>query len=119
MKHRSQNTFARDPDGQVIGLNLRSNDLTDGNLAFLSELPHLRALNLSENKITHLSIPAIMKVLRFLDLNENPALRSVAAKKCPRLFTPSQNGAGRQWRSRQNFHQNQAVGQNRAVAAKT
>ena len=34
MKHRSQNTFARDPDGQVIGLNLRSNDLTCGNLAF-------------------------------------------------------------------------------------
>lgn len=81
MKHRSQNTFARDAEGHVTGLNLRTNKLTDKKIAFLQEMPHLQALNLSENELMEIRFPTGMRALRFLDLSENPALRSVVFEK--------------------------------------
>ncbi|MCB9307695.1 MAG: TIR domain-containing protein [Lewinellaceae bacterium] len=77
MKYRSRNTFARDGQGNVTGLNLRSNELTDKQLAFLKDATHLQALNLSENALTELRFPAELSTLRFLDLSENAGLRQL------------------------------------------
>ncbi|HRI61873.1 MAG TPA: hypothetical protein PK228_19175, partial [Saprospiraceae bacterium] len=78
MKHRCQNTFARDTDGNVIGLNLRTNNLNDDKIAFLQELPHLQALNLSENNLSRVVFPKEIKALKYLNLSENESLQEVS-----------------------------------------
>ncbi len=71
---------------EVIGLNLSGLELTDKEIAFLWKMPELQALNLSENRLKQVGVPATMQSLRFLDLSENEALTSVTFEKgCSQL----------------------------------
>lgn len=67
-------------DGKLIGLNLRSNGLTD--FSFLKDkgeaFSNLQALNLTENKLSELEIPAHLQQLRFLDVSDNKSLRKLS-----------------------------------------
>lgn len=71
---QSRNSYALNEQGEIIGLNLCSNDLTDEQIQFVWELKSLQALNLGENRLKQVIIPASMPYLRFLNLSENPAL---------------------------------------------
>lgn len=74
IKYDYQNTYALNGSGEVIGLNLCNNKLTDEQTAFLWTIPELQALNLSENELSSVSIPAGLSALRFLNLSENKSL---------------------------------------------
>jgi internalin A len=74
MKYDYQNTYVVNDKGELIGLNLRTNNLTDEQTAFIWELKTLQALNLSENKLSTVHIPKSMKWLKYLNLSENPGL---------------------------------------------
>lgn len=79
MKSDSPNAYyAFDAAGQVIGLNLCGQGLTEDKIAFLWEMPELQALNLSENKLATTTIPAGMNALKYLNLSENEPLQAVA-----------------------------------------
>lgn len=69
--------YACDAQKQLIGLNLCGRGLTDDQIAFLWEMPHLQALNLSENRLTTVSVPADMQALKYLNLSENGPLHTV------------------------------------------
>jgi hypothetical protein len=75
MTYDRRNSCMLDAEGQVTGLNLRGNGLTDEHIDFLWKIPGLQALNLSENKFSRLSIPAGLSSLRYLNLCENPGLQ--------------------------------------------
>ena len=76
-REKDKNQYLLDGE-RVIGLNLRTNDLTD--FPFLSDpaLCHLKALNLSENKITSLQIPGQLSELELLDLSDNSELKELS-----------------------------------------
>ena len=75
-RYRYQNHYALDAEGrEVIGLNLRSNGLTDAQFDALKPFVKLQALNLSENNFTRMALPAEWTDLRYLDLSENKTLR--------------------------------------------
>ncbi len=77
MKSDSPNAYyACNAQKQLIGLNLCGQELTDDKIAFLWETPRLQALNLSENKLTAVAIPARMKDLIYLNLSENKSLQT-------------------------------------------
>lgn len=78
VRYDSRNSYTLDENGDVIGLNVCGNGLTDEKVAFLWELPELRALNLSENQLSAVSIPAGMKNLAHLNLSENKSLDKVS-----------------------------------------
>jgi len=77
MKYRNRNTCAQNEEGEVTGLNLRTNDLTDDQIDFLRKLTQLQALNLSENNISQITFPSGMDSLRYLNLSENSNLQKV------------------------------------------
>lgn len=76
-QEKDKNKYLLEGD-QVIGLNLRTNALTE--FPFLSDpaLQGIRALQLSENKITAIEIPATLQQLEYLDLSDNEELREVS-----------------------------------------
>ncbi|HNM26104.1 MAG TPA: leucine-rich repeat domain-containing protein, partial [Saprospiraceae bacterium] len=77
-RYRYQNHYALDAEGrEVIGLNLRSNGLTDAQFGALAPFTQLQALNLSENNFTRLALPAEWAELRYVDLSENKALKQL------------------------------------------
>ncbi|MFN8303367.1 MAG: COR domain-containing protein [Saprospiraceae bacterium] len=77
-RYRYQNHYALDAEGrEVIGLNLRSNGLTDAQFGALAPFTQLQALNLSENNFTRLALPAEWANLRYLDLSKNKALKQL------------------------------------------
>ena len=78
VRYDSKNSYTLDENGDVIGLNVCGNELTDGKVAFLWELPELQALNLSENQLSAVSIPAGMKSLVHLNISENSSLDKVS-----------------------------------------
>lgn len=79
MKSDNPNAYyACDAAGQVIGLNLCGQGLTEDKIAFLWKMPELQALNLSENKLATTTIPAGMNALKYLNLSENEPLQAVA-----------------------------------------
>lgn len=78
MLMQKSNAYTLNKTGDLIGLNLSSNNLTDRQVAFVWELTSLQALNLSENRLAALSVPATMKELRLLNLSENASLSSLA-----------------------------------------
>lgn len=83
-KYDFPKTYALDANGNVIGLNLRGVGLKT--FDFWAELVHLQVLNLSENKLTEISFPAGLKTLAFVNLSENPELRSaVFVEGLPKL----------------------------------
>lgn len=74
--------YALDAEGKrVIGLNLARMGVTDGQWDKIIALPELaerlQALNLCENELTQISLPAAMRSLRFLHLAENKRLQYV------------------------------------------
>ncbi len=75
-----QNSYLCDENGNVVGLNLSGNELTDAQIAFLWKWDKLQALNLSQNQLNTLTVPAGMGELQFLDLSENEALKSLTFK---------------------------------------
>lgn len=77
MRHGNSNSYLLDEKDQIIGLNLRGKALKDTDLDFLTYLPELEALNVSENELTEVIIPPTCSRLRYLNLNKNPELRSV------------------------------------------
>lgn len=77
MRYDRRNSFTLDEGGNVIGLNACGNQLTDKKAAFLWELSELKAVNLSENLLSVVSIPAEMKNLVYIDLSENKKLGKV------------------------------------------
>ncbi|MFZ2897001.1 MAG: hypothetical protein WA004_00160 [Saprospiraceae bacterium] len=70
--------YSADADGNVTSLNLHSLGLTDTQIVFLQDLPHLQALNLTENKLTLFDFGASMENLRLVDLSMNPGLKTVS-----------------------------------------
>lgn len=70
--------YSADAEGNLTGLNLHSLGLTDTQTGFLKDLPHLQALNLTENKLTRFDFGASMENLRLVDLSMNPGLKTVS-----------------------------------------
>lgn len=77
MLHRHRNSFSEDQDGHITGLNLCESELTDDFLSVLNELPHLRALNLSGNNITSVTLPETLTALRWVDFSDCSELKSL------------------------------------------
>lgn len=77
MLHRHRNSFFEDQDGHITGLNLCESELTDDFLPVLNELPHLRALNLSGNNFTSVTLPLTLTALRWVDFSDCPELKSL------------------------------------------
>ncbi|MEM7375194.1 MAG: COR domain-containing protein [Bacteroidota bacterium] len=77
--YRFQNTHSRNEQGLLTGLNLCGQDLTDDQLrSWLEEdLSALEALNLSQNKLRSLRIPASAMSLRHLNVSKNPSLKQL------------------------------------------
>ena len=75
-KEQDKNQFL-EKDGQVIGLNLRTNDLQDFPFLTYPELEELQALNISENKLTSITIPAHLKALEYIDLSDMETLKEL------------------------------------------
>jgi GTPase SAR1 family protein len=63
---------------RLIGLNLRSNGLAEFPFLERPELHGLQALQLSENALKALTIPAAMRELQYLDVSDNKDLRELA-----------------------------------------
>lgn len=74
IRYDRRNTYTLNEAGEVIGLNLRDNQLMDEQLAFLWELETLQALNLSENKLQLVHIPPTVRHLQYLQLSKNEHL---------------------------------------------
>ncbi len=64
-------------DGRLVGLKLRTNDLTQAPPLDDPELQHLQALILSENKLATLALPATLSRLRYLDVSDNKTLQAL------------------------------------------
>lgn len=77
IRHQYRNTYALNESGEIIGLNLLGNELTDVQIIWLAQLPELRYLNLSENKLSAFSIPDSLSKLTLLNLSENESLTAV------------------------------------------
>ncbi len=76
-KYDYPNTYAQNEQGNIIGLNLRGNQLTDEQLQPVWRLSELQVLNLSENKLLRVKVPASFSDLWFLNLSENPQLENL------------------------------------------
>lgn len=76
-EEKDKNKYLLEGD-QLMGLNLRTNGLSD--FPFLSDpaLHALRALHLSENKLTTIEVPETLLHLTYLDLSDNEQLREVS-----------------------------------------
>lgn len=61
----------------MIGLNLRSNGLSDAQFDALKPFVKLQALNLSENNFTRMALPGEWTDLRYVDLSENKTLHTI------------------------------------------
>lgn len=70
--------YSADSNGNITGLNLHSLELTDDQTSFLKDLPHLQALNLTENKLTRFDFTDSMKEMRLVDLSLNSGLQTVS-----------------------------------------
>ncbi|MDX2248821.1 MAG: COR domain-containing protein [Bacteroidia bacterium] len=72
----SEKTYSLDDEGFVYSLNLAGMGLTDGDLASVwqMDLSRLVVLNLTENQLTSVRIPANLPRLKYLSLNENKEL---------------------------------------------
>ncbi|MEZ4829179.1 MAG: COR domain-containing protein [Bacteroidia bacterium] len=72
----SEKTYSRDAEGYFFSLNLAGMQLTDDELASVwqMDLSHLQVLNLTENRLTSVRIPANLPQLKYLSLNENKEL---------------------------------------------
>lgn len=89
MRHQSRNTYVKNAAGHIIGLNRCKSDLNDDYGALLAELPHLQALNLSDNNFVSLALNDGLQALRFVDFSDCTSLRSLtlppAARHLERL----------------------------------
>ncbi|MBK8965902.1 MAG: hypothetical protein IPM36_04335 [Lewinellaceae bacterium] len=72
-----RNCYLCDADGAVIGLNLFGNDLAQLPVPEHPGWRRLRVLNLAENKLTELALPAGWQALQSLDLGDNQTLRAL------------------------------------------
>lgn len=77
IRHQYRNTYALNESGEIIGLNLLGNDLIDNRIMWLEQLPELRYLNVSENKLSAFTIPKTLSQLTLLNLSENESLTAV------------------------------------------
>ena len=78
-KKENKNYYLLDGD-QLIGLNLRTNDLTNFPFSKNAALHSLKALKLCENKLPSIEIPTEMQQLEYLDLSDNETLTEVVFK---------------------------------------
>lgn len=74
MRYRWRNHYTQNERGELTGLNLRTNQLSDKIIAALAPATALEALNLSENALKSVEVPEGWAALRFLDLSENKTL---------------------------------------------
>ena len=77
MAYDAANSYALDQNGQLIGLNLRSNGLGDDLMEALSAVHTLQALNLSENQLTAVKVPESWQSMQFLNLSRNERLTTI------------------------------------------
>lgn len=77
IRHQYRNTYSLNESGEINGLNLLGNGLTEIRNGWLEQLPELRYLNLSENKLNSFSIPGRLSKLALLNLSENESLTAV------------------------------------------
>lgn len=93
-RHRNRRTYALDEAGRLVGLNLCGCEVKDAAFLQSPDFQHLQALNLSENKLSGLRLPAHLRHLQHLNVSENaglkqlsfegplPALRTLTAYEC-------------------------------------
>lgn len=77
MRYDNRNSCVCNEQGEVIGLNLRANKLTDDKVNFIWSLNELEALNLSENRFQSIAVPEGMSKLKYLNVSENKELRTL------------------------------------------
>jgi len=94
VRHRNRQTYALDADGRLVSLNLCGCKVKDAGFLQSLDFQYLQALNLSENQLTKLRLPAHLQALRFLNIGENadlkrldfegplPALETLTADEC-------------------------------------
>lgn len=77
--YQFQNTYSQNDKGQLTGLNLCGQELTDDQLQewLTKDLSALESLNVSENQLTQITIPATATTLRHLNVSENISLTSL------------------------------------------
>ena len=81
--YRNQNSFTRNSEKQLTGLNLCGQNVSSQEVQKLFEqedLSQLKALNLSENNLTELTIPDEALSLCHLNVSENPSLTHLEFK---------------------------------------
>ncbi len=83
IKYRNRATYALNAAGQLTGLNLCGGAVKTADVQQLlqsADCQHLEALNLSENSLPQLHIPATLTALRFLNVSENADLSALVFK---------------------------------------
>ena len=77
MKFENRNTYSLDNKGEIIGLNICSNGLTDDQIDFVWDLRELQVLNLSNNRLKKISLSKKMTKLININLSNNNELGEI------------------------------------------
>ncbi|WP_028105104.1 leucine-rich repeat domain-containing protein [Pseudoduganella violaceinigra] len=85
----ARNTYSVDENGNVTGLNIRKNQLT--NLDLLKGLDHLENLNVSENAISDISLLSEFRHLRELSIGSNRIENIDVVANLPKLISLNVN----------------------------
>ena len=94
VRHHNRRSYILDAEDRLLSLNLCGCELKDASFLQSTDFQHLQALNLSENQLTELRLPAHLQALRVLNIGENapltqlvfegplPALETLVADEC-------------------------------------
>jgi len=94
VRHHNRRSYVLDAEGRLLSLNLCGCELKDASFLQSTDFQYLEALNLSENQLTELRLPAHLQALRVLNIGENapltqlvfegplPALETLVADEC-------------------------------------
>ncbi len=87
-KYRNHRTYVLDAEKKLLSLNLCGCDLPDADFLEGDAYKHLQALNLSQNNLKTLRVPATLRDLQYLDASENSALHTLTLEgPLPALHT--------------------------------
>lgn len=73
-----RNTYLQNDEGKVIALNLYNNELPRFAFDDIDSWGHLQVLFLAQNRIAEAHLPADLRHLQWLDLSDNPELRTLS-----------------------------------------
>lgn len=73
-RYRNRRRYALDAEGHLVGLNLCGCEVKDAAFLQSPDFQYLKALNLSENALSKLHLPAHLQHLQHLNVEENPKL---------------------------------------------